>query len=105
MSYGIIFRRMKFILYFQIQYNIIVRTGRRTYPRYFKIEFAFNRAKYQVQTRKVNPSKIELQLQVNELRLLGWSFPAIAKYVGISVGTAWNMENMKRRCDLKDFVE
>ena len=31
--------------------------------------------------------------------------PAIAKYVGISVGTAWNMENMKRRSDLKDFVE
>jgi len=36
---------------------------------------------------------------------LGWSFPAIAKYVGISVGTAWNMANMKRRSDLKDFVE
>ena len=78
-------------LFFQIQYNIIVRTGRRTYPRYFKLEFAFHRAKYQSQPRPINPAKVELQVQVIELRLRGWSFPAIAKQLKISVGTAWNM--------------
>ena len=79
------------LIYFQIQYNIIVRTGRRTYPRYFKLEFAFHRAKYQSQPRPINPAKVELQAQVIKLRSKGWSFPAIAKYLDISVGTAWNM--------------
>ena len=79
------------LLYFQIQYNIIVRTGRRTYPRYFKLEFAFNRAKFYARPRRNDPAKVELQAQVIELRLRGWSFPAIAKYLDISVGTAWNM--------------
>ena len=64
---------------------------RRTYPRYFKIEFAFNRAKYHAQPRPVDPAKIQLQAQVIELRSKGWSFPAIAKQLDISVGTAWNM--------------
>ena len=58
-------------MYIQIQYNIIVRTGRRTYPRYFKLEFAFYRAKYQSQPRPINPAKVELQAQVIELRLRG----------------------------------
>ena len=69
---------------FQIQYNIIVRTGRRTYPRYFRVEFAFNRAKYKAQPRVVDLAKIEL-------RSKGWSFPAITKHLDISVGIAWNM--------------
>ena len=81
------------LIYFQIQYNIIVRTGRRTYPRYFKLEFAFNRAKCIAQPRPIEPAKIELQTQVIELRSQGWSFPAIAKHLDISVGTAWNMSN------------
>ena len=71
------------LLYFQIQYNIIVRTGHRTYPRYFKLEFAFHRAKYQSQPRPINPAKLELQAQVIKLRLRGWSFPAIAKHLDI----------------------
>jgi len=82
-------------MYFQIQYNIIVRTGRRTYPRYFKLNFAFNRAKYIAPPRPVNPAKLDLQAQVIELRLGGWSFPAIAKHLKISVGTVWNMANLK----------
>ena len=69
--------------------------GRRTYPRYFKVEFAFHRAKYQGQPRPINPAKVELQAQVVELRSRGWSFPAIAKHLDISVGTAWNMTNSK----------
>ena len=81
--------------YFQIQYNIIVRTGRRTYPRYFRVEFAFNRAKYKAQPRPIDPAKAELQAQVIELRLKGWSFPAIARYLDLSVGTAWNMVKRK----------
>ena len=85
----------KYLLYFQIQYNIIVRTGRRTYPRYFKLEFAFHRAKYAFQPRPIDPAKIELQARVIELRSKGWSFPAIAKRLNISVGTAWNMAKYK----------
>jgi hypothetical protein len=73
----------------------LLRTGRRTYPRYFRIEFAFNRAKYVAQPRPVNPAKVELQAQIIELRSSGWSFPAIAEYLGISVGTAWNVVKHK----------
>ncbi len=80
-------------MYFQIQYNIIIRTGRRTYPRYFKLEFAFHRAKYTSQPRPTDPAKIELQARVIKLRSQGWSFPAIAKHLDISVGTAWNITN------------
>ena len=71
----------------------VVPTGRRTYPRYFKLEFAFHRATYQSQPRPINPAKVELQAQVVELRLRGWSFPAIAKYLEISIGSAWNLAN------------
>ena len=84
-----------YLQHFQIQYNIIVRTGRRTYPRYFKLEFAFQRAKYQIQPRAVNSDKVELQVQVIELRLRGLSFPAIARQLDISVGTAWNIAKDK----------
>jgi hypothetical protein len=83
------------LLYFQIQYNIIVRTGRRTYPRYFKIEFAFNRAKYIAQRRAVDSARLGLQAKVLELHSKGWSFPAIAKQLNISVGTAWNICKFK----------
>ena len=84
-----------YLLYFQIQYNIIVRTGRRTYPRYFKLEFAFHRAKHTSQPRPIDPSKIELQAKVIELRSNGWSYPAIARHLDISVGTAWNLSDHK----------
>jgi hypothetical protein len=50
---------------------------------------------YQAQPRVVDPSKLELQAKVIELRSQGWSFPAIAKNLGISVGTAWNMIKWK----------
>jgi hypothetical protein len=79
------------LLYFKIQYNIIVQTGRRTYPRYFKLVFAFNRAKYIAQPCVVDPVKIKIQARVIELRSIGWSFPAIASPLDISVGTAWNI--------------
>ena len=42
------------LMYFQIQYNIIVATGRRTYPRYFKLEFGLNRVKYTTQPRPID---------------------------------------------------
>ena len=79
------------LTYFQIQYNIIVRTSRRTYPRYFKLEFAFNRAKYKAQPRHIDPAKVELQRKVVELRSYGLSLLAIAKRLNISVGSVWNM--------------
>ena len=88
-------RNTAILLYFQIQYNIIDRTGRRTYPRYFKLKFAFNRAKYQPQPRSIDLAKVELQTQVIELRSRGWSFPAIARQLNISVVTAWNMVKRK----------
>ena len=72
-----------------------MRTGRRTYPRYFKLEFAFHRAKYISQPRSIDPAKIELQAKVIELRSKGWSFPAIAKYLKISIGSVWNVANHK----------
>lgn len=80
---------------FQIQYSAIVRTSRRTYPRYFKVEFAFHRAKYTSQGRHIDPAKLELQTKVTGLRLEGWSYPAIAVFLNISVGTAWNMAKNK----------
>jgi hypothetical protein len=83
-------------VYFQIQYNIIVRTGRRTYPRYFRIEFAFSRAKYHAEDRPIDSEKVELQEKVIELRSKGWSFPTIARHLDISVGTAWNMVHVNK---------
>ena len=72
-----------------------MRTGRRTYLRYFKLEFAFHRAKYVAQPRPIDPEKIELQVKVIELRSNGCSYPAIAKGLNISVGTAWNVATKK----------
>jgi hypothetical protein len=83
------------LLRFQIPYNIIVRRGRRTHPRYFKLEFAFNRAKYHTQPRTVDPERLKLQVKAIDLRSRGLSFPAIAKYLGVSVGTAWNLAKIK----------
>jgi len=83
------------LMCFQIQYNIIVRTGRRTYPRYFRIDFAFNRAKYKAQPRPTDPTKIELHTKVIELRLKGWSFPAIATHLNLSIGGVWKMAKIK----------
>jgi hypothetical protein len=73
----------------------VVLSGRRTYPRYFKLEFAFHRAKYTSQPRHIDPAKIQLQAQVIDLRSKEWSFPAIAKHLNISVGTAWNLTKNK----------
>ncbi|MBA3874884.1 MAG: helix-turn-helix domain-containing protein [Anaerolineae bacterium] len=73
----------------------MLRTGRRTYPRYFRIEFAFDRVKYQTQPRPLDPPRAELKAQVIELRLKGWSFPTIARHLDISVGTAWNLTKNK----------
>ncbi len=85
----------------------MLRTGRRTYPRYFRVEFAFDRAKYIARLHPIDPAKVELQAQVIELRLRGWSFPAIAKHLDISVGTAWNMTkaNVAEYGDKLDSVE
>jgi len=80
-------------LCFQIQYNIIVRTGRGTYPTYFKLEFGLKRVKYTTQPRPIDPARLELKAKVNELRSEGWSYPAIARHLGISVGTVRNMSN------------
>lgn len=85
------------IQHFQIQYDIIVRTGNRTYPRYFKLEFAFTRPKYSAKLRPINPAKIEQQAKVIELRSQGWSFPAIARHLDISVGTVWNISRSKSK--------
>ena len=86
-------------MYFQIQYKIIIRTDRCTYRRYFKLEFAFHRAKYQIQSRPINLAKIQLQAKVIELRSIGWSYPAIATFLNISVGTEWNMFKHKELND------
>ena len=72
-----------------------MRTGRRTYPRYFRVDFGFNRATSQARPRVIDHKKLELQTKAIELRSSGWSFPAIAKYLGISVGTAWNIVKHK----------
>ena len=69
--------------------------GRRTYPRYFSVEFAFNRAKYKAQPRPIDPTKLKLQAEVIELRSLGWSFPAIAKHLNMGIGTVWNMSKQE----------
>ena len=84
-----------------------MRTGRRTYPRYFKVEFAFSRVKYQPQPRVIDSTKVKLQAKVIELRSKGWSYPAIAKHLHISVGTAWNMAkaNVAEYCDKLDSLE
>lgn len=90
-SVGLAYPDWIVLLCFQIHYNIIVRTGRRTYPRYFKLVFVFHRVAYQSRSRAINPERLEQKAKVVELRSLGWSFPSIAKHLGISVGTAWNM--------------
>ena len=84
---------MPCIAFLKAEGTNVVPTGRRTYPRYFRIEFAFHRAKYASQPRPKDSAKMEIQAQVVELRSKGWSFPTIAKHLDISVGTAWNMSN------------
>jgi hypothetical protein len=98
---------MPCIAVFKAEGTNIVPTGHRTYPRYFKLEFAFHRAKYVAQLRPIDSEKMELQTKVVELRLKGWSFPAIARYLDISVGTVWNMThvNIPEHCDNLDSLE
>jgi hypothetical protein len=80
-----------YLQYFQVHYNIIVRTRHHSYPRYFKLEFAFRRVAYQAHPRSMDPAKMELRSKVIELRSQGWGFATIARHFDISVGTAWNM--------------
>ena len=47
------------------------RMGRRTYPRYFKLEFAFRRVVYQIRSRIIDPTTAELQAHVVERRSQG----------------------------------
>jgi hypothetical protein len=60
-----------------------------------KLNLVLIEQKYTTQPRVVDREKIKLQSQVIELRSRGGSFPAIAKHLDISVGTAWNMSNCK----------
>lgn len=76
------------VIFVRLLDNPVVPTGRRTYPRYFKLEFAFHRVKHTPQPRPIDPSSLKLQAQVIEFRSKGWSFPAIAKHLNISVGSA-----------------
>ena len=80
---------------FNLGYKAVVPTGRRTYPRYFRVEFAFNRAKYKAQPRPIDPTKLKLQAKVIELRTQGWSFAAIATRLNMSIGTVWNMSTQE----------
>jgi hypothetical protein len=88
------FRGMK-LIYLNFKYSTIylLRTGCCTYPSYFRIEFVFQRAKYQSLPVTIDPSKLELQSKIVELCSNGWSFPAIARHLDISVGTVWNITN------------
>ena len=92
---------------FQVRYRTIVPTGHVPIRRYFKIEFVFNRAKYTAQPRPVDPEKRKLQAKAIELRSSGWSLPAIAKYLKISVGSVWNMThaNTSEHRDKLDSIE
>ena len=44
--------------------------------------------------RSDDPKKILLRERVVQLRCSGYSYPAIAGQLGISVGTVWNYANV-----------
>jgi len=48
------------------------------------------RAKTEVRIRVESPEKAKLRERVRQLRAQGLSYPAIARALGISEGTAWN---------------
>ena len=78
----------------QVMYRLIVLTGCRMYPRYLAIEFRVRRRRRIPLPRIENPQKILLYKQVLEFRRQGYSYPAIARQLGISVGTVWNYANI-----------
>ena len=61
------------------------------YPRYLMIEFKVRRRRRRLPIRSENPQKMLLYEQVVDLRRHGYSYPAIARELGISVGNAWNL--------------
>ncbi len=67
--------------------------GNEPYPRYFARQFRVRRAKTEVRIWVESPEKAKLRERVRELRLEGLSYPAIARALGISEGTAWNYTN------------
>lgn len=67
--------------------------GCRTYHRYFKLEFVVNRATHVSLPSPIDPAKLVLQAKVFELRSKRGSYPAIAKFLNIGLGTMWNMFN------------
>jgi len=64
--------------------------GNEPYPRYFTRQFRVRRSKTEVRIRVESPEKVTLRERVRELRAQGLSYPAIARTLGISEGTAWN---------------
>ena len=67
--------------------------GIEPYPRYFARQFRVRRAKTEVQIRVESSEKAKLRERVRELRAQGLSYPAIARALSISEGTAWNYAN------------
>ena len=67
------------------------------YPRYLIVDFRVRRHRKTVSPHIDNPQKIQLYGHVLELRSAGLSYPAIARQLGISVGTVWNYANVLKQ--------
>jgi len=59
-------------------------------PRYFSLRFSVRRRKNKLVVRPKDPDKARLRAKAQQLRETGMSYPAIARTLGISVGTVWN---------------
>ena len=69
---------------------MLAPTGYAPLPRYFSLGFSIRRQRNKHVLRPDDSNTTRLRAKVLQLREEGMSYPAIAKALGISVGTAWN---------------
>ena len=70
--------------------NRVAPTGYAPLPRYFSLRSDIRRQRNKHVLRPEDSTTIRLRAKARQLREEGMSYPAIAKALGISVGTAWN---------------
>lgn len=71
----------------------VAPTGYLPLPRYFTLPFSVQRAQRRFVPQPETPVKILMRAKAQEMREQGMSYPQIAKELGVSVGSAWNLMN------------
>jgi hypothetical protein len=75
---------------------MVAPTGCAPLPRYYVTRFTIQRVRTKLIPRPETLERTILRDRAQQLRKQGMSYPQIAKALGISVGSAWNMANAQR---------